>query len=408
MAEKISKITAVLGKNAKVFIATQLFFSLPAVWFNTYWALYLIDLGATKEYIGYLASGLITVQVLVSFLSVFLSERLGHKRTYITVSFICWPAAMLVYALSGNVFISSAAIIVSNMFMLADPSFVILYIKDVKKNKMHSAFAILNILFTGASFFSPVAGIFIKKFGIHDGGRLVFILGAFMMSLSVGFRAFFLKEPAGLRPVKSSLLVSLKKYRHTFLEFLKNSYLVKVLLLDTLMMFNVTVINTYSSIYLTDKSTVALDSSVISYFPSINAAFNIVLSLFLVPIIKAEEVRKYLKLAMLSGILAWGLLLFAPKGNFWFVAASYALHGLWFALYFPLIMLLLLRYLKNKNKAVFFSIFNVFALSASIPAGVIAGKLYIRNPKLPFIMVTFIFIFTLLILGKVVPVSKQK
>ena len=408
MAEKISKITAVLGKNAKVFIATQLFFSLPAVWFNTYWALYLIDLGATKEYIGYLASGLITVQVLVSFLSVFLSERLGHKRTYITVSFICWPAAMLVYALSGNVFLSSAAIIVSNMFMLADPSFVILYIKDVKKNKMHSAFAILNILFTGASFFSPVAGIFIKKFGIHDGGRLVFILGAFMMSLSVGFRAFFLKEPAGLRPVKSSLLVSLKKYRHTFLEFLKNSYLVKVLLLDTLMMFNVTVINTYSSIYLTDKSTVALDSSVISYFPSINAAFNIVLSLFLVPIIKAEEVRKYLKLAMLSGILAWGLLLFAPKGNFWFVAASYALHGLWFALYFPLIMLLLLRYLKNKNKAVFFSIFNVFALSASIPAGVIAGKLYIRNPKLPFIMVTFIFIFTLLILGKVVPVSKQK
>ncbi|GEM_PF-2670699 len=402
-ASKVKATTGSLGGNAKVFIATQLFFSVPAVWFATYWALFLVELGAGKEYIGYLASILIAVQVLVSFFSVFISERFGHKHTYIAVSVICWPAAIMSYALSGNALLASLAIIVNNMFMLADPSFVFLFIKGIKKEGTHSAFAVLNILFTGASFFSPVAGFFIKKLGIIDGGRLVFIAGSVMMSLSLAIRAFLIEEPAGHKQVKH---LSFKEYKKTFISIVKNSYFVRILILDTLMMFNMTVINTYSAIYLTDRSTIALDSSLISYFPSINAVFNIIVSLLIVPGIKIKETKKYLRIAMLAGILAWGILLLAPKGNFLFVAVTYAFHGLWFALYFPLIMGLLLSFIGKARKEVYFSVFNVFALSASIPAGAIAGKMYVRDPKLPFMLVTFIFAVTLLAINKILPVTK--
>ncbi|OGF50136.1 MAG: hypothetical protein A2231_11930 [Candidatus Firestonebacteria bacterium RIFOXYA2_FULL_40_8] len=396
---KVKDMTGVLGGNAKVVISTQLFFSVPVVWFSTYWSLYLVELGAGKEYIGYLASVLVAVQVLVSFFSVFLVERFGHKRTYIIVSFICWPLSMLVYAFTGNIFVASGAIIINSMFMLGDPSFVFLYLKGVKKKSTHSGFSVLNILFTAASFFSPIAGIFINKLGIIDGGRIVFIIGAILMSLAVAIRTFLIEDVESKR-TKDGVYASFIKYKSVFMSFISNSYLLKIILIDTLMVFNLTVINTFSAIYLTDKSTVALDSSLISYFPAIYAAFNIILSLFVVPKIKLRETRKYLQLSMIAGILAWVILLLAQKGNFWVVTVSYALHGFWFAMYFPLIMGILVNSLKKDSKTISFSIINVITLSASVPAGAIAGRMYILNPKLPFIMVTIVYIITLLLLGK--------
>lgn len=95
-----------LRGNSRGCLAFEPFFLIPYSMMATYATLYMYELGVTETNIGWITTLGLIVQVLSSFMSGYLTDRMGRKRAILTFDVLSWSVAMLIFAFSQNVWFS--------------------------------------------------------------------------------------------------------------------------------------------------------------------------------------------------------------------------------------------------------------------------------------------------------------
>lgn len=87
--------------NARGCLIVEPLWGIPYNLYVPYVSVYMVALGCTEQQIGIIASVSLFFQVFFSFISGYITDRLGRKRTSLIFDILGWSVAVLIWAVAG-------------------------------------------------------------------------------------------------------------------------------------------------------------------------------------------------------------------------------------------------------------------------------------------------------------------
>lgn len=161
---------------------------------STFWALYVLELGASLAVVGLLSFIQGLIKVLLQAPVGYASDRFGHKKLVVWGGLIA-SFAPITYFFADNWVYLIPGVILEGFTNTVLPARQAMFASAVKPEKRATAFATFHTLFALASTLMPVlGGLLLDRMGLMKGMRLAFIISSLVMLLASICRFLFLKE----------------------------------------------------------------------------------------------------------------------------------------------------------------------------------------------------------------------
>ena len=383
--------------NAWVMIWTTFFWSIPGVLIGGYGTVYMKDLGVTPEEIGLVASLTMLVQMLTILLGGYLSDRFGRKKLLTVVDIVTWIPSMLLLIFAQNVWYFTIAVVVRNIGMIANPAWKCLCLEGVKPDQRGRVFSLMALVGGISGLVAPIAGPFIKWFGVVPSVRVFYGIMFFSVLGGIYARWKFLNDS----PISESLKCeagkekgfNFKKYYVDVLKkILKDSALKWFMLLQVMFSFGFTMWNTFYPIFITDKKGLGLEASILAIIPFITSMVFLTSTTVSISTLKPKYYRKTMLIASLAPMLGALLFIISPSGTVIFVLICLIINNIWGSFWGPIAESYSMSVMDEKERARILSVYTTLQLIMIAPAPAIAGYLYAGNPRLLFTVILFIMI----------------
>ncbi len=394
--------------NARVIVLTEGVGAVFFQWYTTYLPLYMLGLGVTELQVGLLAS-LLTASAFVStLLGGYFADRFGRKRVLVIGDILCWGIPMLLYAIARNPWYFVAGRIINGFVYIVVPSFDCLFVEDVPEKHRAAVFNMFQFLTSAASLLAPVAGIMVAVWSIVPAGRV--IMTANMISaISIAIvRQFTLHETtvgvARMSVMQTTSPATLaREYRGVVRRLVSHSPTRNYLIIRNLVAFVGVMWTTYAAIYLADPGGMRLPKSAISLLPFVAALVTLGLILLAARRIGSAQVYGNLLLGGAFWIAGGLVFLFARPGALWLALLYTSLNAIGMAIYQPANQSYWANIIDDHNRAATFSAATALTLLVSLPAGPLAGALYVWQPRAPFVLCLILMALTLALIAAYVP-----
>jgi len=400
---KIRQMFREVAGNARVFSNTELCWSVPMAWFNVYLPLYMLSLGVTKLQVGWVASTLIAAQTIGTALGGYFADKWGRKFTVMLFDVVGWGIPIVLWLFARNVWFFVVAAFINGISWIVIPAWNCLYIEDVPPDKRPAAFALIQMAWTGAGMFTPLAGLMVIYLGVQSGTQLMLAIGMITITTALIIRGKYLRESEVARSVlahtrHSSFKEAWREYLYS-LKILTGNPIIRILfLVQVFGMFQYSMWNTYSSIFMTDVRGLRISESAISLLPVVSSIIMVVGMLLIVPHIKQNRLPFYLILSAILGTI--GRLIFAvtPAQMFSLLIFFSFFSGISFSLGGPIQGAYLANLVGNRERAKVESIRFTITSVLTLPVGPVGGYLYALFPRSPFILLFITQFFTVFLL----------
>jgi MFS transporter, DHA1 family, tetracycline resistance protein len=390
-----------INGNARACMIVEPMFIIPYSLFITYASVYMLMQGLNETEIGLITSIGLIVQIIASFISGFLTDKLGRKKALLIFDLISWSVTTLLWAFSQSFWLFLAAAMINGFQKVSHNAWTCLIVEDTEPKKRSVVYTVLQFITIVGGLFAPLAGIIVSQISLVPAVRLMYLIAFVSMTLMFIIRHLTTTESEiGKRKREESreLIISnaLKEYLGTAKEIMKNKQLFIIFLVYILFQFQLIMQNTYLSIYFVDV--LSFRDSTIAFFPAISSVCMLVLLLLVIPKFRDEHQHKYMMIGFFLSIFALILLVISPQGSLIPIILSTILLAAGLLLSNPYLETAVANAIDNENRANIFSILNVFLLLFISPAGIIGGITYNLDPRLPFIlMIAALFINIVLI-----------
>ena len=121
--------------NARACMIVEPLFIIPYSLFVTYASVYMLALGVNETQIGFIASLGLLVQIFTSLVSGFLTDRLGRRKALLIFDLISWPLAVLIWAISQNIWFFIFAMIFNGFQKIPHTAWICLLVEDTEPKK---------------------------------------------------------------------------------------------------------------------------------------------------------------------------------------------------------------------------------------------------------------------------------
>jgi MFS family permease len=377
--------------NARVIVITEGIAAISFQWFRTYFPLYMLALHVNEVQIGLLESVLILTQLISTLLGGYVADRLGRKRTLVTFDIICWGVPMFLYAIARNPWYFLVGRVINGFVYIVVPSFQCLFVEDVPNADRAAVFGTLQFLTSGARLLAPVAGWLVAWQGIVPAGRM--IAGICMVSsISIALaRQLLLRETsmgrvrmvdtAGLTPSQM-----VQEYLSAIRTLVEGREMRTFLAVRSLVAFKTVMWTTYATIYLTDERGIGLSASSIAILPSLAALITMAMTLMSAARLQTQRVFGSLILGQILSIIAAVSFALSPAGTLGLAIVWAVVEAAGMALFQPANRSYWANIVGNRERALVFSASAAVMSLCTLPAGPLAGVLYTRYPKGPFLL----------------------
>lgn len=391
-----------INGNARACLMLEPMFIIPYSLFVTYASVYMLMIGLSEMEIGLITSIGLFVQIFASFISGFLTDKLGRKRALLIFDLFSWSVATLLWAVSQNFWFFLIAAIINGFQKVPHIAWTCLIVEDTEPSKRSIVYTILQFISVVGGLFAPIAGILVAQLTMVPAVRIMYILAFISMTLMFIIRHLTTTESElGIRKreefgeMKIGRLLG--EYVRTVRDIARNKKLLIIFFVYVLFQFQLVMQNTYLSIYLVDV--LSFRDSTIAIFPAISSFCMLILLIVVVPRLKQERHEGYMVLGFGLSIAALLFLITAKQGDIVVIGISTILlaAGLLFAN--PYLETAVANEMEDDNRANMFSILQVVVLLFISPAGIIGGITYNIDPKIPFLlMIIALFLSMILIL----------
>jgi MFS family permease len=351
----------------------------------------MLALGVSEAQVGVLAGVLVLSKFASTLLGGYFADRFGRKRILVTVDILCWGIPMLLYAVAQNPWYFLAGRLINGFVYLVLPSFECLFVEDVPVEHRAAVFGTLQFLTSGARLLAPVAGGLVAWLGIVPAGRLI-MATCMVSSVTIAVvRHFTMQETTMGRERMSSTVGTppqalIREYAGIVAAMLRNQEVRSFLLVRSLVAFVATMWTTYAVIYMTDARGVALSKSSIALVPFVSALTTMGIIVVSAERMQIKRVSDNLILGQILWLAAAVCFVASPGGTMWFVIAWAIGNAISTALFGPAAQSYWANIVGDRERAQVFSASSAFMSLVTLLAGPLAGALYARYPRGPFLL----------------------
>ncbi|NLJ68260.1 MAG: MFS transporter [Firmicutes bacterium] len=383
------KTLVTLRGNARACVWTEPLYSIPWQLYAPYIALYQLALGVTESQIGLIASVGMFVQVFAALASGVITDKLGRKRTTHLFDIVSWSIPCLIWAFSQNFTHFLIAAVINGLWRVAGNSWNCLLVEDTDKRQLVHVFSWIHIAGLLAAFVSPVAGVFIARYGLVPTVRGLYLLAFVMMTVKFTVLDLLaeetqrgkirMQETAGVSP-----WTMLSEYGGVWQKIIHTPR--TLVALGVMVVLNICLmINTnFWGILLTQR--LLVPKQYISLFPLAKALVMLVFYFYIIPRLDPLQFRR----PMLTGFTLFAasqlILIFTPVLGYSLLLVSIALEACSLALLQPYIDTLVVVSVDSVERARIVSILHVTMLLFSAPFGWLAGNAAELDHRLPFVI----------------------
>ncbi|KQX68166.1 MFS transporter [Paenibacillus sp. Root444D2] len=376
--------------NARGCLIYEPMFILPYSMLTTYATVYMFQLGVSERQIGLITSVGLIMQIFTSFISGYLTDRMGRRRALLYYDLVSWSAAALIWAVSQNFWYFLIAAVFNSFLRVPNTAWYCLLVEDTAQNDRSNVFRILQLIGVIGGLFAPLGGLLVNHFTLIPAMRMMYAI--FCVSLTVMFfaRNFATNETEiGIRKRKESASYNLKDtfqaYIDTVKTILSNRALMIVFGVYISFNFQVTLQNTYLSIYLVEALNIS--DALISIFPAVSSLAMLALMFLVVPRLKENKAQGYMIWGFSLAIVSKIILIAVAPGQITLVIISTMLAAAGSIISSPYLEAVVANSIDDEQRAKMFSILQVLVLLCISPSGIIGGWTYTIDPRLPFILI---------------------
>lgn len=388
------------GRNARVLIATEPFWSIPMSWIFFYRPIFMRSLGVSEVEIGFTITLYSILQTFLPLLGGYLADKFGRKRVFMFFDVTGWVTALTLWTLATEFWQMLLAIVFEGLVTVVFPVWECMLVEDTSPEYRASIYGYINLIYVTGSLMTPLAGVLVSTFGIVAGYRTMCILALFSLSIMFTTRQVFLRETemGKLLLRQRSDISGFRGYRKALQIVVRRRAILLVFICNILGGLYYTIVSTYSSLYLTDPRGLALDKALASFVPAASSVTSILLLTIFSSVIQREGgLLKSLATAYLLTALSTALLVTIPKGYLSLAVISGALSG-FYTLVYPTIRTFLVNRIDavdEKAKAKVLSLSTTFSAFANWLTPTLAGYAYQIDPKIPFFVSIAVLIINL-------------
>lgn len=383
-----------LTGNSRGCLAFEPLFLIPYSMFTTYATLYMFELGVSETAIGWIATLGLIVQVFSSFISGYLTDRMGRKAALLTFDLLSWSVGTLLWAVSQNVWFFVAAAIVNGFQRVPHTAFYCLLVEDTDPKERTYVFTILQFIGVVGGLFAPLGGLLVHQYGLVTGVRIMYVIAFVFMTAQFFGRHYTTRETEmGLRKIRETrelgVRASLLDYVGAARELMKNRGLLLIFGVYILFNFQMSLKGTYLSLYLADY--LKLDNSIISYFPAVSSVIMLLTLWLLMPRIPERYADQAMLWSFVLSAISTALLIAAPANGLFLIGLSTVLGAIGTMVSAPYLEAAVANAIDDEHRAKMFSILSVLVLLVISPSGIIGGWSYGLDPRLPFWLIVAAF-----------------
>ncbi|UVI28556.1 MFS transporter [Paenibacillus spongiae] len=390
-----------LKGNSRGCLAFEPLFLIPYSMYTTYATIYMVELGLNETAIGWIATIGLIVQVLSSFISGYLTDRMGRKYALLYFDLLSWSVATLLWMVTQNVWLFVIAAIVNGFQRIPHTAFYCLLVEDTEPSVRTYVFTLLQFIGVVGGLFAPLGGLLVHHFSLVPGVRMMYGLAFVCMTLQFIGRHMTTRETdIGKRKMRESRELGLKESLNEYMNAIKNVLTNRPLLLifGVYMLFNfqMTMKGTYLSLYLADY--LHIDSDLISLFPAVSSVVMLLTMWLIMPRIPERLVQSAMNGGFVLSVISTVMLVVIPAENLLWVGISTIMAAVGMMISSPYLEAQVANAIDDNQRAKIFSILSVLVILCISPAGIIGGWTYQIDPRIPFLLVAAAFGLSIVLL----------
>jgi len=383
-----------LRGNPRACVYTEPLWGIPFYLFMPFMSVYMAALMVTDQQIGIIASVLMLLSAVSSFLGGAITDKLGRKKTTFIFDAASWSIPCLIWAFSQNFWWFLIAAMFNGLREVTANSWNCLLVEDAPRNALVDIYMWVHISQLLAVFFAPLAGLLVGGVGLVPAVRILFLLSFVSMTLKFLILNKYCDETeVGKQRLEETQGVSfsalISGYGAVVRKLFSSPQMVITLSISAFVMITGMVTQTFFGLYATRE--LLMPEHFLAYFPMIRAA-TMLSFLF---IIQPKIARFGLKGPMIMGvclyIAAYALLISMPAGNLWLLVICLFLESCAHGLVLPRRDSIQALFINPEERARLNSVLSTIVLLTTIPFGYLSGWLSGIDGRLPFVMIIVIF-----------------
>lgn len=386
-----------LQGNSRGCLAFEPLFLIPYSMFATYATLYMHELGLSETQIGWVTTLTLIVQVFSSFISGYLTDRMGRKAALLTFDLLSWSVGTLLWAVSQNVWFFVAAAVINGFQRVPHTAFYCLLVEDTPPKDRTYVFTLLQVIGVVGGLFAPLGGLLVREYGMETGVRIMYVIAFVLMTAQFLGRHYTTRETEiGLRKKREArelgLKASLFDYAAATRTVLQDRGLLLMFGVYILFNFQMTVKGTYLSLYLADYLGMAGD--LISLVPAVSSVIMLLVLWLIMPRIPERLENRAMLWGFALSAVSNMILALAPAGGLGWIAVSTVLSAAATMVSAPYLEAAVANAIDDEQRAKMFAILSVLVLLVVSPSGIIGGWAYALDPRLPIWLVIGAFVLS--------------
>ncbi|SDW91528.1 Na+/melibiose symporter [Paenibacillus sp. CF384] len=387
--------------NARNCLLYEPLFLIPFNMYMTYASIYMLELGVSETQIGLITSIGMAMQIFTSLISGHLTDKMGRRRALLVYDLISWSVATLIWAVSQNFWFFLIAAVVNSFQRVPTTAWYCLLVEDTDPKDRSIVFTILMFIGVIGGLFAPLGGLLVSQFTLVPAMRMMYVIAFIGMTIMMIVRHFTTHETAiGIKKMQESSTVSLKdtitEYKDVMKMILANKALMIIFGVYILFNFQMTLRNTYLSVYWVDA--LHINDSIISIFPAISSAAMILFLMVATPRLKERLANQYMIVGFLISAVSFVMLLTTGPENITATIISTVLMAIGGLLASPYLESSIQNAIDDDNRAKVFSILGVLILIFTFPAGILGGWTYTINAKFPLVFIVVAFLISVMMM----------
>lgn len=380
--------------NARACVALEPLWGVPYNLFMPYASLYMLALGVNDTGVGIIASVGLVFQTVCSLLGGYITDRLGRRRTSLLFDMLAWSVPTLIWAASRDFTWFLAAAVLNSVSRVVHTSWSCLMIEDTPPADRVNVYTWLSVAGILAGFFAPLAGIFVKRFGLVPSVRGLYLFSSVSMTAMFLLRNRFTVETAigrvKMEEAKTHGLRELfSEYRTVLRELVSNPLTMTAFAIMVLNQIQITIRQTFQSIVFTRG--IGLSQESVALFPALSSAVSLLIYVFVMPSVRKFGLRRPLAFGIVASVLSNLLLILAPEGSYLAVTLSTLAGAVGVAFVIPFVDTIVANSVDDRNRAKILALLYTMLFAIATPFGYIGGLLSSIEPRLTSVLLTALF-----------------
>jgi len=380
------------GRNAKVFVLTEVAWGIPFSWFFFYQAIFMRSLGMSEVFIGFSMMLLLILQIFLPILGGSLADKFGRKRVLVVFDTVGWIGAMVMWLVAREPWQIVVAILFQGLTATILGVWETLLVEDTEPAYRAGIYSFIQAIYIFGGILTPIAGAAIFLYGIEQGCRYLFLTALLVTAAVSTIYQIYLRESKIGKILSSSEEESPKAsggYTQTLKTVTRHRKLLMLSGLTIIGAIQNPLVNTYKPLYLTDSKALALDEGVISIIPMASSISSLIALSFIVPRLKNGHIEKALLFSYVCGFFGLITLVMAPRGSLVLAILSGILDSARVIAVTSILRVFFANAIDEANpfaRAKIMSLITTFSALVSWPAPLLGGYLYAVSPTLPFVL----------------------